>query len=462
VKHYAELIRHPGNEGLFWALECSLIATLRGQSLHVHVQGLRGTGKTTIIRAAGHLRPLITRVRGCPYNCHPQRPHCPLHKDLPVPELQALGTEQVPMPFLEISHSAKLGTVVGSIDLAKLTQAEGAVAAILPGTLPRAHRGVVFIDEINRLADTAPELTDVLLDLMGTKPGRVQIEETGLPIVELPVQVSVWAASNPDEDPGPLGEVRRQLCDRFDYTVDVQRPAEPAAVRSIIAPAQMESGDDRVAFLKAKAQSEWPAVAGEIWEALAHFYVEEGLESLRGLEAITAGACLAALYEGRTQVLVDDIVRVAPFALSHRTEVNGLAKALQRMQACVAGVAFPAEQEPQAKPRPMAIPRPESSVNKPNWDKPLPTIPPFGRGLLAGLTRLFVPPRPGPAGPSTIPDERYSFPKCSQTMPGVDSNGGGEETPLPRSPLTAACPLQELDPEEVVQSAEELARKRKG
>ena len=43
---------------------------------------------------------------------------------------------------------------------------------------------------------------------MGTRPGRVQIEETGLPPVELPVLVSVWAASNPDEEPGPLEEIR--------------------------------------------------------------------------------------------------------------------------------------------------------------------------------------------------------------------------------------------------------------
>jgi len=52
---------------------------------------------------------------------------------------------------------------------------------MLPGTLPQAHRGIVLVDEVNRLADTAPELTDILLDAMGTKPGRVQIEETVYP-----------------------------------------------------------------------------------------------------------------------------------------------------------------------------------------------------------------------------------------------------------------------------------------
>jgi magnesium chelatase subunit I len=105
---------------------------------------------------------------------------------------------------------------------------------VLPGTLPRAHRGIVFVDEINRLADTSPALVDVLLDAMGTKPGRVQIEETGLQSVELPLSVSVWAASNPDEEPGPLQEIRRQLSDRFDFVVRIERPDRADTVRAII------------------------------------------------------------------------------------------------------------------------------------------------------------------------------------------------------------------------------------
>ncbi|MDN5376498.1 MAG: magnesium chelatase subunit, partial [Thermacetogenium sp.] len=149
-------------------------------------------------------------------------------------EIAALGTEQIPVPFLEISHSAKIGTVAGTIDLGKLTNPSRPEAALLPGIIPQAHRGIVFVDEINRLADTSPEITDVLLDAMGTKPGRVQIEETGLPVVEVPVAVSVWAASNPDEEPGPLAEIRRQLSDRFDLVIPMGRPTTPEEVVDIL------------------------------------------------------------------------------------------------------------------------------------------------------------------------------------------------------------------------------------
>ncbi len=229
-----ELVRHDGNEGLAMALELSILGCWRGYPLHVHTEGLRGTGKTTMIRGAAALLGRLTRIAGCPYNCDPACPHCPRHRGVSPEAIAALGREEVPMPFLEISASAKLGTVVGSIDLARLTAAANAEAALLPGTLARAHRGVVFVDEINRLADVAPELADALLDVMGTKPGRLQIEEAGLNPVSMPCQVTVWAASNPDEEPGPLSDVRRQLADRFDFGVAMRRPTDPEDVRAIL------------------------------------------------------------------------------------------------------------------------------------------------------------------------------------------------------------------------------------
>jgi hypothetical protein len=200
LKNYLQLTRHTGNTTLFLAVEMSLISVLQGLPFHIHAEGLRGTGKTTIMRSVKQILPKITRIKGCLYNCDPDNPHCPQHSKLTAEEIAEIGTEEIPIPFLEISHSAKIGTVAGTIDLSKLTNPTKPEAALLPGIIPQAHRGIIFVDEINRLADTSPEITDVLLDAMGTKPGRVQIEETGLPLVEVPVSASVWAASNPDED----------------------------------------------------------------------------------------------------------------------------------------------------------------------------------------------------------------------------------------------------------------------
>lgn len=346
LKTHLGLARHEGNEILFEATEMGIISSLWDVPLHIHAEGLRGTGKTTIMRAVRAVLPPIVRVKDCLYNCDPDRPHCPEHRLLSAEELLAVGTEIVPRPFLEISHSAKTGTIAGSIDLAKITNTANPTAAILPGIIPQAHRGIIFIDEINRLADTSPEITDILLDVMGTKPGRVQIEETGLPVVEIPVQVSIWAASNPDEEPGPLQEIRRQLSDRFDLVVDMGRAKDEDAVAAILA--QSERSRKKYGFDK-KVRVDYDQEAGELLKYynelaerysnlampeylrnyIARTYIKYNLESLRAIEALQHAALLSCTLRQGDQVLISDIMRVFPMTLQHRVDPQTLAKIIQ-------------------------------------------------------------------------------------------------------------------------------------
>lgn len=341
MTNYGAIVRHPGNVALFDAVEISLLALAAGWPLHVHAEGVRGTGKTTVLRAARSLLPPLERIAGCPYNCRPDRPHCPLHRALPPEQLAALGRETVPRPFLEISHSAKLGTVVGSIDLGGLSRADGLQAALLPGTLPRAHRGVVIVDEINRLAETAPELADVLLDAMGTRPGRVQIEESGLPHVTVPVELVVWAASNPDEDPGPLSEVRRQLSDRFDMTVGLERPPGPEWVEQVLMLLDGHFDGRSMDRVRAAAQAhESVAVSGDmrsvcvpeaVRRTIADLYSRFTFESLRAAEGLFVAARAAAARAGRREVTIGDVRRAAPLVLRHRLEPDRLQRCLQHL-----------------------------------------------------------------------------------------------------------------------------------
>ncbi|MCX7780443.1 MAG: magnesium chelatase, partial [Negativicutes bacterium] len=341
MKSYFELIRHSGNQNLFRAVEMSVAALQSGYPFHIHVEGLRGTGKTTIMRAAKEILPPIVRIAGCLYNCHPANPHCPEHKTLTPAQIAAIGTETVPCPFLEISHAAKLGTVVGSIDLGKLTNPLEPIAAMLPGTIPQANRGIIFIDEINRLADTAPELADVLLDVMGTKPGKIQIEETGLPTVTMPVNVTVWAASNPDEDPGGLTQIRRQLSDRFDAVIAMGRPNEYQAVTCILD--QRRTGGKQA--LSTPVAWQLPlyldAIQSDerIMTLLASIYIDFGLESLRGIEALATGARLNALLEGRNSVTSADLISVIPLTLGHRTDSGTITNILRYLETSDAATA---------------------------------------------------------------------------------------------------------------------------
>lgn len=350
MKSYLQLTRHVGNTALFQAVEMSLVSTLRGDPLHIHVEGLRGTGKTTIMRSVKQILPIITRIKDCLYNCDPGQPHCPIHRNLTPEEIAALGTEEITVPFLEISHSSKIGTVAGSIDLGKIANSSQPEAALLPGIIPQAHRGIIFIDEINRLADTSPEITDVLLDVMGTKPGRVQIEETGMPVVEVPVSVSVWAASNPDEEPGPLAEIRRQLADRFDLVVPMGRPSTPEEVVNILSLNGAAKDHDRELSPQEKMHLERMrhgltsiALQNELvmpeylTNFLANIYINYNIESLRALEAISQAAMLHCALRKRCQVMTSDIMAVLPLALHHRVTPATLAEIMKTVNSRIVG-----------------------------------------------------------------------------------------------------------------------------
>lgn len=338
MKYNNDIVVHNGNRNLVECLKISALSTYMGVPLHTHATGLRGIGKTTLIRAFKNVLPPIERIKGCPFNCSPEHPVCSLHRDMSRDELEAIGREYIPMPFLEISHSAKPGTVAGGIDLKKLIDKDNPEAAILLGTIPRANRGIIFIDEINRLAETSAQITDILLDVMGTKPGRIQIEETGLSDIELPVSITIWAASNPDEEPGHIKDIRKQLCDRFDYEVNVKRPEALEEIKEVICgPARFyldELGQCLRSFGNEKASE--PEVPDEIYTLLAKLYKDFGMESIRPVKSILQGARILAMLERRKYVTREDVAKVISFMANIESEYKE--KAVEYMHSSPGGM----------------------------------------------------------------------------------------------------------------------------
>lgn len=427
MKRYSQLVRHEGNNYLFDVIDIAILSTYAGIPVHIHAEGLRGTGKTTIMRASRNIFPKIERIKGCEYNCDPKGPHCPNHKDLSPEEIEKIGVELIDMPFLEISHSAKKGTVVGSIDVGKLLSKDNPQAALLLGTIPRAHRGVIFIDEINRLADTAPEIVDILLDVMGTKPGRIQIEETGLPTVEIPVRVSVWAASNPDEEPGPLEDIRRQLSDRFDFVVNVEKPKSIGTVLDILDGHErrenLELEREKVKkFIEAKEKLAELEVPEDLKTTLASMYINFGLESIRGLESILHGTWILSALRGKKPD-IKDISYLVRVALKHRTDSKNLTEILKSLENINAK-----NQETFQKPQ-LELPAKE------NFNRPLQREV-KGNDKMNALKRIF---------------SFFSRPVKEKALPTVDPKNVEINAPIQK-----AVPLKQLDFTECVKTEEEL------
>ncbi|MDQ4069934.1 MAG: ATP-binding protein, partial [Actinomycetota bacterium] len=218
-------------------------------------------------------------------------------------------------PFVELPLGATEDRVIGSIDLAEALTGGG--VRFRPGLLAAAHGGVLYVDEVNLLAD---HLVDVLLDVAASGVNRVERE--GIAHAH-PSRFLLVGSMNPEE-----GELRPQLLDRFGLAVDVVAGRDPAqrseAVRRRLA---FDASPDAVSATWAEAQRDLagrlatavPAtVTDDLTQVVSALCAEVGAESLRAdLVACRAAAALAGL-EGRTEVTLHDVRRVAPLALAHR------------------------------------------------------------------------------------------------------------------------------------------------
>jgi magnesium chelatase subunit D len=171
----------------------------------VLVRGEKGTAKSTVVRALAALLPAVSAVSGCRFACDPvvPDPTCP-----DGPHDAAVERHIRPARLIELPVGATEDRLVGSLDLQRALT-EG-VSAYQPGLLASAHRGVLYVDEVNLLAD---HLVDVLLDAAAM--GRAYVERDGVSVSHAASFLLV-GTMNPEE-----GELRPQLLDRFGLTVEV-------------------------------------------------------------------------------------------------------------------------------------------------------------------------------------------------------------------------------------------------
>ena len=296
-----------------------LIAAVEPKVGGVMVFGDRGTGKSTAARALAALLPPIAVAPGCRYQCAPGDTACP------EPERHGRGRAQAPVPFVDLPLGATEDRVTGSLDLERaLGRGE---KAFEPGLLARAHRGFLYIDEINLLED---HIVDLLLDVAAS--GENVVEREGLS-VRHPARFVLVGSGNPEE-----GELRPQLLDRFGLSVEVRTP-EVIADRVEILRRCDAFDRDPAAFTGAWAQEERRTVRrlARARAALPQVVVPDamlafaarlcaavGADGLRGeLTLMRASRALAAL-DGEAEVTVRHVRQVAPIALRHRLRRNPL------------------------------------------------------------------------------------------------------------------------------------------
>ncbi|MCK7621929.1 putative cobaltochelatase [Streptomyces sp. RS10V-4] len=285
----------------------------------VLVRGEKGTAKSTMVRGLAALMPAVDVVAGCRFSCAPAAPDpgCP---DGPH---GAAGAGTRPARMVELPVGASEDRLVGALDIERALS-EG-VKAFEPGLLADAHRGVLYVDEVNLLHD---HLVDLLLDAAAM--GASYVEREGVSVRHA-ARFLLVGTMNPEE-----GELRPQLLDRFGLTVEVAASRDPEQ-RVEVVRRRLAYDDDPAGFA-----ARWAGEEQQLRERIAHARellpsVALGDSALRQIAAVcaafevdgmradivmarTAGALAA--WAGRTEVRPADVRQAALLALPHRRRRN--------------------------------------------------------------------------------------------------------------------------------------------
>jgi magnesium chelatase subunit D len=312
--------RHPypfsaivGQEDLKLALLVNAVSPEVGGVL---VRGEKGTAKSTAVRALASLLPGIRAISGCPYSCDPEAPNpeCPAG-----PHPLEASAETRPVRLVELPVGASTDRLAGTLDIEKALS-EGR-KAFEQGLLAAAHRGILYVDEVNLLSD---HLVDLLLDVAAMGVNHVEREGVS---VRHPSRFILVGTMNPEE-----GELRPQLLDRFGVTVEVSGSPDPADRVEVVRrrlryeadpeefSREWSNVDAKLAASVESARVRLPGVSldEDILFRISALCTELGVDGLRGDLVTAKTARTLAAWDARNEVVLDDVKRAALLALSHR------------------------------------------------------------------------------------------------------------------------------------------------
>lgn len=294
-----------------------LLNTVNPRIGGVLIRGKKGTAKSTAVRSLAALLPQVTVLQGCPYSCSPaarqglcqwcetgSNDNPPVSHQVRIVDLPVGASEDRLVGSLDIEQAIKSGT-----------------KSFEPGLIAAAHRGILYIDEVNLLND---HLVDVLLD--ASAMGRNYVEREGISVSHAAEFILV-GTMNPEE-----GDLRPQLLDRFGLAVEVDG-IMPAGERREVVRRRMAYEADPIAFmeqwdaaeeeerqrlLRSRALLDQVTVSDDILGLITDICAEYQVDGLRGDIVMYKTASTIAAYDGRTEVDVEDVREAALLALLHR------------------------------------------------------------------------------------------------------------------------------------------------
>ena len=310
-----------GQEELSLALILNLINPQIGGVL---IRGTKGTGKSTAVYGLPQITPVLKVHQSCSYNCDPDEPEnwCAGCKELQTHEVIEKEIEVVTLP-MNISEE----NLFGKIDIERLLKT--AEKAFVPGLIAKAHRQILYIDEVNLIPD---HITDSLLDVVAS--GVNIVEREGFSVTH-PGKFLLIGTMNSEE-----GELRPQILDRFPLSVTILTD-NILEDREEIIRRNFAYETDPIAFaegfadindmmtnsiLQARKLFPTTTISQELVHKILQFCIQFAIDGHRSEIVIVKTARTYAALELKQQVEIKHIKLAMKLTLLHRTREGGLKK----------------------------------------------------------------------------------------------------------------------------------------